>query len=194
MSPCSCSFWSSDDAHTLLEDRTYIEQMKADILRRAEEISDSEDEDEGDPANDNDKGRGRAIAFEEELDDDNAIRVQDGGSSDEEEGSNGEDSGGVGVSSNPGSSRDHMLRMRILTGEFVDPSQPRDRARTRVHPGPEGVRTRRADTPEQGACGPQGTDRMGRRADRGMEDYARTRCAYHAAWCQCVYTTRSRAS
>ncbi|KAM5533798.1 hypothetical protein V8D89_012573 [Ganoderma adspersum] len=91
----------SDDAHTLLEDRTYIEQMKAEILRRAEEISDSEDEGEEDPANNNHKGKGRAIAFEEELDDDNAIRVQDGGSSDGEEGSDGEDSGGVGIPRNP---------------------------------------------------------------------------------------------
>ena len=117
----------SDDAHTLLEDRRFIEQMKADILRRAEEISDSEDEDADaqDPAN-HDKERGRAIAFEEELDDDNAIRVQDGGSSDGEEGSDGEDSGGVGVSSNPGSSRGHLLRVRTLTREFVDPAQPRD--------------------------------------------------------------------
>ncbi|PIL23251.1 hypothetical protein GSI_14561 [Ganoderma sinense ZZ0214-1] len=92
----------SDDAHALLEDRRFIEQMKADILRRAEEISDSEDEDEDtvDPAND-DKGRGRAIAFEEELDDNDAIRVQDGGSSDGEEESDGEDSGGVGISRNP---------------------------------------------------------------------------------------------
>nr|VWO95323.1 Cytochrome P450 monooxygenase CYP52X1 [Ganoderma boninense] len=92
----------SDDAHTLLEDRRFIEQMKADILRRAEEISDSEDEDADaqDPAN-HDKERGRAIAFEEELDDDNAIRVQDGGSSDGEEGSDGEDSGGVGIPRNP---------------------------------------------------------------------------------------------
>ncbi len=171
---CSCSCWSSDDAHTLLEDRSYIEQMKADILRRAEEISDSEDEEE-DPAHDN--RRGKAIAFEEELDEEGAIRVRDGDSSEEEERSDGEDSGGVGVSSNPGSSRGHMLRMRTLTREFVDPARSSNRPRAGVHPGSEGVRERRADTTEQGACGPQGADWMGRRADRGMEDHARKRCA-----------------
>lgn len=122
----------------MLEDRSFIEQMKADILRRAEEVSDSED-DEGDASGAKDKGK--AIAFEDELDEEGAIiRVQDGDSSEEDEGSDGEDSGGVGVSSNPGSSRDHMPRVRTLTCEFVDPSQPGDRPRARVHPGPKVVR------------------------------------------------------
>lgn len=37
---------SREDENTILRDRTFIEQMKADILRRAEAISDDEDEEE----------------------------------------------------------------------------------------------------------------------------------------------------
>ncbi|KAI1784541.1 hypothetical protein LXA43DRAFT_976651 [Ganoderma leucocontextum] len=90
----------SDDVRTVLEDRSFIEQMKADILRRAEEISDSEDEEE-DAGDVKGRGKGKAIAFEEELDEESAIRVRDGDSSEEEEGSDGEDSGGVGTPRNP---------------------------------------------------------------------------------------------
>ena len=35
-----------DEVTTVLQDRAYIEQMKADILRRAEAMSDSEEEEE----------------------------------------------------------------------------------------------------------------------------------------------------
>ena len=37
-----------EDASTALRDRSYIEQMKAEILRRAEEMSEDEEEDEED--------------------------------------------------------------------------------------------------------------------------------------------------
>lgn len=57
----------SQNETDVLRDRTFIEQMKADILRRAEEISDSEESD-GDIADLN-KNVGRIVAFEEELDD-----------------------------------------------------------------------------------------------------------------------------
>ena len=54
--------------------------MKADILRRAEEISDDDDEGE-------DAEGGKAIAFEDELDDEGtAVKVRDGDASDEAEG------------------------------------------------------------------------------------------------------------
>ncbi|KAI0760456.1 hypothetical protein C8Q74DRAFT_1208567 [Fomes fomentarius] len=86
---------SSDDAHTVLEDRTFIEQMKADILRRAEEISDSEDEDEEAALG---KGKGKVQAYEEELDDEDGVRVRDGHASEEdEEETDAEDSGGIDV-------------------------------------------------------------------------------------------------
>lgn len=69
-----------------------MEQMKADILRRAEEISDDEDED------DIGAGRGKALAFEEELDDQGAVRVRDGEPSDDgEEETDPEGEGGIDV-------------------------------------------------------------------------------------------------
>lgn len=84
----------SDDAHTVLEDRTFIEQMKADILRRAEEISD--DEEDEDAAGES--GKGKAMAFEEELDDEDVVRVRDGHASEEDESeTDGEDGGGTDV-------------------------------------------------------------------------------------------------
>lgn len=51
------------DESAILQDRTFIEQMKADILRRAEENSDSEDSEDDSP------GGGRTLAYEDELDD-----------------------------------------------------------------------------------------------------------------------------
>ena len=85
---CACR----DDAAVLLRDRTFIEQMKADILRRAEEVSDSEEEE---VANVGIKGKGKAptrgqdIAFEDDADESGAVRVRDGNSSDD--GSGGSD-------------------------------------------------------------------------------------------------------
>ncbi|KAI0763488.1 hypothetical protein BD413DRAFT_495216 [Trametes elegans] len=73
----------SEDAEAVLQDRSFIEQMKADILRRAEEIDeeDEEEEDTGEPG----KGKGRDIAFEDELEDADVVKVRDGGESDEED-------------------------------------------------------------------------------------------------------------
>ncbi|OBZ67810.1 hypothetical protein A0H81_12349 [Grifola frondosa] len=66
----------SDDTATVLQDRSFIEQMKADILRRAEEISDEEDEEDV-AAVGTGKGKGQEITFEEELDED-VVKVRDG--------------------------------------------------------------------------------------------------------------------
>ncbi|RPD54699.1 hypothetical protein L226DRAFT_574812 [Lentinus tigrinus ALCF2SS1-7] len=64
----------SGDAEAVLEDRSFIEQMKADILRRAEE--------------------GKAIAFEDELDDADRVVVRDGhDSDDDQEGTEAEEGG-----------------------------------------------------------------------------------------------------
>ncbi|KAJ7754498.1 hypothetical protein B0H16DRAFT_746484 [Mycena metata] len=53
----------------LLRDRTFIEQMKADILRRAEEISDDEDEEDADAnANGGGKGKAKELAEDGDLD------------------------------------------------------------------------------------------------------------------------------
>ncbi len=62
----------SDDA-AILRDRTFIEQMKADILRRAEAISDDEDE----TSANGDRG---IVAFDEEAD---LERVKVGGDGEE---------------------------------------------------------------------------------------------------------------
>ncbi|CDO70996.1 hypothetical protein BN946_scf184830.g28 [Trametes cinnabarina] len=64
----------SEDTQIVLQDRSFIEEMKADILRRAEEISDDEDE-EGE---DGGKGKGRDLAYEEDLEDADVVKVLDG--------------------------------------------------------------------------------------------------------------------
>lgn len=57
----------SDTADALLHDRSFVEQMKADIIRRAEEISSDEEVVVGNSL----ARRGQTPAFfEEELDDD----------------------------------------------------------------------------------------------------------------------------
>ncbi|KAI0696820.1 hypothetical protein BC835DRAFT_1405846 [Cytidiella melzeri] len=74
-----------DDAHTLLQDRAFIEQMKADILRRAEEVSDDEDEEA-----DGTREGGIDVAFEDELDE-GRLKVRDGEES--EDGETGDEAG-----------------------------------------------------------------------------------------------------
>lgn len=71
-----------DDASAALQDRAFIEQMKADILRRAEAMSD--DEDEEDDMADGGNARGVDVAFEDELDDESGVRVRDGQPSEDE--------------------------------------------------------------------------------------------------------------
>ena len=71
-----------NDAGAALQDRAFIEQMKADILRRAEAMSD--DEDEEDNTTDGGRARGVDVAFEDELDDESGVRVHDGQSSEDE--------------------------------------------------------------------------------------------------------------
>ncbi|OCH86144.1 hypothetical protein OBBRIDRAFT_890685 [Obba rivulosa] len=77
-----------DDA-TILRDRKYIEEMKADILRRAEELAALEDEEE---ALESTQDKGKIVAYEDELDDGGAIKVRDGDES-ELEGTDTEDDG-----------------------------------------------------------------------------------------------------
>jgi activating signal cointegrator complex subunit 2 len=75
------SGWSrSDDAMTVLRDRSFMEQMKTDILRRVEAPSDSEDEEEVDifgvtGSRSKSKGKMREVAFDDELDDVGSVRV-----------------------------------------------------------------------------------------------------------------------
>jgi activating signal cointegrator complex subunit 2 len=85
-----------DDATTVLRDRTFIEEMKADILRRVEEPSDSSDSEEeqvdifgfaGDRAQGKEKLR--EVAFDDELDSISSVRIAGDGeesSADEDEG------------------------------------------------------------------------------------------------------------
>ena len=71
-----------------VQDRSFLEQMKADILRRAEEAQyeDSEDEDDLNPYGDpSQKAKGKDVAFEDELDDvdGGGVKVRDGEGTDE---------------------------------------------------------------------------------------------------------------
>lgn len=73
-----------DYASTVLQDRTFrvSDQMKADILRRAEEISDSNSEPE-DEYGGGGEDKVRIVAFEDELvEDGGAVKVRDGRQSD----------------------------------------------------------------------------------------------------------------
>lgn len=77
---------SRDDAETLLQDRSFAQEMKAEILRRAEEAAlADEDEDEDldgyGAAGAQSKAKGRDVAFEGELDDaaeGAGVKVRDG--------------------------------------------------------------------------------------------------------------------
>jgi len=64
---------------TVLRDRSFMEQMKTDILRRVEEPSDSEDEEANifGVAGGRVKGKGkmREVAFDDELEDVGSVRV-----------------------------------------------------------------------------------------------------------------------
>lgn len=70
-----------DDTNAVLQDRAFVEQMKADILRWAEAMSDDEEEDDSTEAGVISKGVD--VAFEDELDDGGAVKVRDGQSEDE---------------------------------------------------------------------------------------------------------------
>ncbi|KAH9962905.1 hypothetical protein BC827DRAFT_1260123 [Russula dissimulans] len=75
----------SDDAMTVLRDRSFMDQMKTDILRRVEAPTDSEDDEEvnifgvvsDDQTRSKGKGKGRVreVAFDDELEDVGAVRV-----------------------------------------------------------------------------------------------------------------------
>lgn len=88
-------YCGSDDATTVLRDRTFMEEMKANILRRAEEPSDSEEEvDIFGFAGDRAKGKGkvRVVAFDDELDNISGVHIAgDGEESSADEGEEGEE-------------------------------------------------------------------------------------------------------
>lgn len=76
------------DEKTVMRDRTFIEEMKADILRRAELISDSEEDDDEQVAGE--KAKGRTAAYEDGLDEVGRVHG-DGEDSAGERGSDGEE-------------------------------------------------------------------------------------------------------
>jgi activating signal cointegrator complex subunit 2 len=73
------------DDEEVLQDRSFIEQMKADILRRAEEMSDS-DEDDEDPGT-------KVLAFEEDDPASNTIPIPGDGEESSGSGSDNEEGG-----------------------------------------------------------------------------------------------------
>jgi activating signal cointegrator complex subunit 2 len=88
---CGLTARSGDDAMTVLHDRSFMEQMKTDILRRVEAPSDSEDEELnifGVASDHHTKGKGkiREVAFDDDLEDVSSVRVAgDGEESSEDE-------------------------------------------------------------------------------------------------------------
>jgi activating signal cointegrator complex subunit 2 len=77
---------------TVLRDRSFMEQMKTDILRRVEAQSDSEDEEvnifgvASDHHHAKGKGKVREVAFDDDLEDVSSVRVAgDGEESSEDE-------------------------------------------------------------------------------------------------------------
>ena len=76
---------------TVLRDRSFIDQMKVDILRRAEEPSDSEVEEInvfGDHTKS--KGKVREVAFDDDLDEVSSVRVAGDGEESSEVGDDDE--------------------------------------------------------------------------------------------------------
>lgn len=101
----------SDEA-SVLRDRTFIEQMKADILRRAEEANYSDEEEDG-----------KDVAFEEELDYiDTGAAVKVGGDGEEsgEEDEEGEGDGvRAGESNGKGKEREKANPETILEMAYI---------------------------------------------------------------------------
>jgi activating signal cointegrator complex subunit 2 len=89
---------ASDDAMTVLRDRSFIEQMKVDILRRVEEPSDSDGEEInvfGGVASDRhskDKGKVREVAFNDELDEVSSVCIAGDGEESSEDDEDEEES------------------------------------------------------------------------------------------------------
>ena len=82
----------SDDAMTVLRDRSFMDQMKTDILRRAEASSDSEDEGVnifGVAV----KGKVREVAFDDDLEDISVSGVRVAGDGEESSADEDEDEG-----------------------------------------------------------------------------------------------------
>ncbi|CAL1699245.1 unnamed protein product [Somion occarium] len=78
----------TEDLGIVIQDRAVMDQMKADILRRAEEAMYSDEEEDVDPYADKDRKKGKDVAFEDELDEGGGVKVRDGEPTDDEESSN----------------------------------------------------------------------------------------------------------
>ncbi|KAI0631281.1 hypothetical protein C8Q77DRAFT_1219404 [Trametes polyzona] len=105
---------NAENAETVLQDRSFIEQMKADILRRAEEISDDEEDEEELGASGGGKGKGRDIAFEDELEDADVVKVRDGDATDEEEDADADEAEGAGEGADTPRSPETVLELAYI--------------------------------------------------------------------------------
>lgn len=124
----------------MIQDRAYIEEMKADILRRAEEaaLADSEDEDEIFGNSLNNKGKGRDFAFEDEFDADVAnVSVRDGDSeSDEEDGDEDEEDEVSSFRSSTStrlSARTSFFLLNLVFAAGTQTTKPRNDSRVSLH-------------------------------------------------------------
>ena len=97
--------------NTTIQDRAYIEQMKADILRLAEEAAYEDDEEDAEG--------GRDVAFEDELGDDSGVKVRDGEGSDDDD-----DSGAENAEIKPVRWFHYARLMTSLTCEQTTPAAP----------------------------------------------------------------------
>ncbi|KAI0935083.1 hypothetical protein AcW1_009329 [Taiwanofungus camphoratus] len=165
-----------------VQDRAYIGEMKADILRRAEQISDSEEENEYEHAisRGERKGKGRDVAFEEELEEESTIKVRDGEGTDDE-GDSQEDGERTGDSDDD-TELAHIQPETILELAYLrDPTQFDRDGETRRSKA-------RASLKDQTGLFLHFTHlgaismtlgfycRLDRRANRGMENHVRTEC------------------
>ncbi|KAI0287513.1 hypothetical protein BC826DRAFT_1093328 [Russula brevipes] len=122
----------SDDAMTMLRDRSFVEQMKVDILRRAEVPSDSE-EDEGQGLTSSafrgrGKGKIREVAFDDELEEVGSVRVAGDG----EESSSADDDDDDEDVGEPEMSPQTILELAYI-------ANPKRSNATRLHGGAKNV-------------------------------------------------------
>ena len=98
----------SDDAMTVLQDRSFMDQMKTDILRRVEAPASDEEEDEEEAnifgvtsSHAKGKGKMREVTFDDELDDIGSVRVAGDGEESSEDEDDDEDEGDEGPEMTP---------------------------------------------------------------------------------------------
>ena len=160
---------------TVLRDRSFMEQVKTDILRRAEAPSDEEDEevDIFGFASDHAKRKVREIAFDDDLEDISSVRVTGDGE---------ESSADEYEDEEPDTSPQAILELAYITNPKVferdaATRRSKERAALRAQSGTSDcILTRSSKGCMQWLTMPS-SSRLGGRADRRVQDHARSRRA-----------------